>query len=80
MVILELYGGVDMDQDSEVWNELEDLRSLGINAKDERLKSSRDELAALADVIKRSMYQDYKLAYSIKDEEHEEEAKATLEA
>lgn len=78
MVILELYGDVDMDQDSEVWNELEDLRSLGINAKDKRLKSSRDELAALADVIKRSMYQDYKLAYSIKGKEHEEEAKLHL--
>lgn len=69
-----------MDQDSEVWNEIEDLRSLGIDAKDERLKSSKDELASLAEVIKRSMYQDYKLAYSIKGEEQEEEAKATLEA
>lgn len=69
-----------MDQVSEMWSELEDLRSLGINAKDGRLKSNRDELAALAEVIKRSMYQDYKLAYSIKGEEHEEEAKATLEA
>ena len=69
-----------MDQDSEVWNELEDLRSLGINAKVKRLKSSRDELAALADVIKRSLYQDYKMAYGIKGKEHEEEAQATLEA
>ena len=69
-----------MDQDSDVWNELEDLRSLGINAKDGRLKSNRDELAALADVIKRSLFQDYKLAYSVKGDEHEEEAKATLEA
>ena len=56
-----------MTQNLDVWNELEDLRSLGIDAKDERLKSSRDELVALADVIKSSMYQDYKLAYRNRD-------------
>ena len=56
-----------MTQNLDVWNELEDLRSLGIDAKDELLKSSKHELAALADVIKSSMYQDYKLAYRNRD-------------
>ena len=70
-----------MEQDIEsIWDELEELQSLGINAKDEPLKSSKKELAALADVIKKSMYEDYKLAYSDKGGEHEEEAKATVEA
>lgn len=70
-----------MEQDVEsVWDELKELQSLGINAKDERLKSSQKELAALADVIKKSMYQDYKLAYSDKGDEYEQEAKATVEA
>lgn len=67
-----------MTQNLDVWNELEDLRSLGIDAKDELLKSSKHELAALADVIKSSMYQDYKLAYRNRDGEHEEETKARL--
>ena len=70
-----------MEQDVEsIWDELRELQSLGINAKDERLKGSRQELAALADVIKKSMYEDYKLAYSDKGDECEQETKATVEA
>lgn len=63
-----------------MWDELKEIESLGISAKDERMKSNKVELAALADILKKSMYQDYKLAYSVKGEKHEEEAKATLEA
>lgn len=70
-----------MEQDAEsIWDELKELQSLGINAKDARLKNSKKELAALADVIKKSMYEDYKLAYIDKGDEHEQETKATIEA
>lgn len=74
------YRDVDVEQVEDVWDELEELQSLGISLKKEHIKGNRDELAALADVIKRSMYQDYKLAYGDKGEEHELEAKATLVA
>jgi hypothetical protein len=70
-----------LEQDAEnVWNELKELESLGISAKDKRMQNSREELAALADIIKKSMYQDYKLAYSKGGDEHQEEVKATVEA
>lgn len=70
-----------MEQDAEsIWDELKELQSLGINAKDARLKNNKKELAAFADVIKKSMYEDYKLAYSDKGDEHEQETKATIEA
>lgn len=70
-----------MDQDAEgMWEELRELESLGIRAKAGSMKVGKEELAALAEVIKKSMYEDYKLAYSEKGEKHEEEAKATLAA
>ena len=70
-----------MEQDAEsIWDELKELQSLGINAKDARLKNNKKELAAFADVIKKSMYEDYKLSYSDKGDEHEQETKATIEA
>jgi hypothetical protein len=81
MTVIASIWGFDMEQDVEnVWYELNELESLGIRAKDPRMKNSKEELAALADVIKKSMYQDYKLAYSEKGDRHEEEAKATVEA
>lgn len=71
---------VDLKQEFEsVWDEIKELESLGIKAKHERIMSNGEELAALADVIKNSMFEDYKLAYSEKGEKHEEEAKATIE-
>lgn len=70
-----------MDQDSEnVWEELKELASLGVKAKDGSLKVSKQELAALAEVIKKSMYQNYKLAYGDRGERYEEESKAAVEA
>lgn len=72
---------VDLEQDVEsIWDELQELESLGIDARKKHSQSSKEELAALVDVIKKSMYQDYKLAYSEKGEKYEEEAKATVEA
>lgn len=40
--------------------------------------NDKEELKSLADNIKQAMYQDYKLAYSKKGEEHEEESKSTV--
>ena len=52
-----------------------DLRSLGIEPKSD---VNVEELYELADAIKQSMYEDYKLAYSDEGEKYEVEAKATL--
>jgi hypothetical protein len=72
---------VDVEQEVEsIWDEVKELESLGIKAKDKRIESNKEELAALADIIKKSMYEDYKLAYSERGKKHKEEAKATVEA
>lgn len=66
-----------MENVESIWDEVEELQSLGIDVRDKAFKGDKEELGALADVIKNSMYQDYKLAYSNEGEEHEDEAKAT---
>ena len=38
----------------------------------------KEELENLADIIKQSMFHDYKIAYSEKGDAHKEEAQATL--
>jgi hypothetical protein len=41
-----------------------ELRSLGIESKQENELNDKDELKALADNLKQTYYQDYKSAYS----------------
>jgi uncharacterized protein YgfB (UPF0149 family) len=57
-----------------------ELHSLGISEPKENkeLNENKEELENLADIIKQSMFQDYKIAYSEKGDVHKEEAQATL--
>jgi hypothetical protein len=59
------------------WND--ELRSLGIEPKrHNELNDDDDELEHLVDIIKLSMYQDYKTAYSMNGDNHKEEAESTI--
>ena len=58
-----------------LWNE---LKSLGIEPKRHTELNDDDELECLADIIKLSMYQDYKMAYSMNGDKHEDEAQSTI--
>ena len=60
-----------------LWND-DELRSLGIEPKRHNELNDDDELENLADIIKLSMYQDYKTAYSKQSTEHKEEAESTI--
>jgi uncharacterized protein YgfB (UPF0149 family) len=57
-----------------------ELYSLGITEPKQKkeLNENKEELENLSDIIKQSMFQDYKIAYSEKDDMHKEEAQATL--
>ena len=57
-----------------------ELYSLGITEPKEKkeLNENKEELENLSDIIKQSMFQDYKIAYSEKGDIHKEEAQATL--
>jgi uncharacterized protein YgfB (UPF0149 family) len=57
-----------------------ELHSLGISEPKENkeLNENKEELENLADIIKQSMFQDYKIAYSEKGDVLKEEAQATL--
>jgi uncharacterized protein YgfB (UPF0149 family) len=57
-----------------------ELYSLGISEPKEskELNEKKEELENLSDIIKQSMFQDYKIAYSEKGDIHKEEAQATL--
>jgi uncharacterized protein YgfB (UPF0149 family) len=57
-----------------------ELYSLGISEPKEskELNEKKEELENLSDIIKQSMFQDYKIAYSEKGDVHKEEAQATL--
>jgi uncharacterized protein YgfB (UPF0149 family) len=57
-----------------------ELHSLGITEPKENkeLNENKEELENLSDIIKQSMFQDYKIAYSEKGDMHKEEAQATL--
>ena len=59
----------------DLWNE---LKSLGIEPKRHNELNDNDELENLADIIKLSMYQDYKTAYSMNGDNHKEEAESTI--
>ncbi len=62
-----------------------ELYSLGVvepkrKKKEEEVKDNKAELENLADLIKQSMFADYKLAYSKEGNEHKEEAESTVTA
>lgn len=58
--------------------EIGELQSLGIDVKRKNSLNNKQELEEFARIIKQSMYEDYKLAFSRKGEEHKEEAEATV--
>jgi hypothetical protein len=55
-----------------------ELNSLGVEPKQKNELNDDDELENLADIIKQAMFQDYKVAYSEKGNEHKEEAQSTI--
>jgi hypothetical protein len=56
-----------------------ELESLGIEPKQKKeLNDNKEELENLADIIKQSMFQDYKVAYSEEGDAHKEEAESTV--
>jgi archaellum component FlaC len=57
-----------------------ELDSLGIEPKQKKkeLNDNKEELENLADIIKRAMFQDYKVAYSEKGDAYKEEAQSTV--
>ena len=57
-----------------------ELYSLGISEPKEskELNENKEELENLADNIKQSMFQDYKLTYGDKGDVHKEEANSTV--
>jgi hypothetical protein len=61
---------------------VEELRSLGIDVKGKSIllmtASDREELQVLVEILKQSMYQDYKTAYSRAGDRCQEEAYSTL--
>jgi hypothetical protein len=60
-----------------------ELYSLGVlepkrKKKEEEVNNNKAELENLADIIKESMFEDYKLAYSEEGDAHKEEAESTV--
>ncbi|AIF83333.1 hypothetical protein NTE_01264 [Candidatus Nitrososphaera evergladensis SR1] len=59
--------------------EIAELRSLGVDPKRKTGLDDKKELKELADIIKQSMLQDYKTAYSKKGSKFEQEAGSAAE-
>ena len=77
MTSKEQQGDKKEREDHHLWND--ELRSLGIEPKrHNELNDDDDELEHLVDIIKLSMYQDYKTAYSMNGDNHKEEAESTI--
>ncbi len=57
---------------------LEPKRKKKEEAEAEEVKDNKAELENLADIIKQSVFEDYKLAYSEEGNEHKEEAQSTV--
>jgi hypothetical protein len=61
-----------------------ELYSLGVlepkrkKNKEEEVKDNKAELENLADIIKQSMFEDYRLAYGEEGDSHKEEAESTV--
>jgi hypothetical protein len=56
----------------------DELDSLGIETKEKIDLNDDEELQNLAENIKQAMFQDYKVAYSEKGDQHKEEAQSTV--
>jgi hypothetical protein len=59
-----------------------ELYSLGVlepkRKKKDEIKDNESELENLSDIIKQTMFQDYKVAYSEEGDTHKEEAESTV--
>ena len=55
-----------------------DLRSLGLDPRHISEFNDAEELERLADLLKQSLIEEYKTAYSQRGAEYEDEVKATL--
>jgi hypothetical protein len=55
-----------------------ELDSLGIEPKQKKELNDDEELENLADIIKQTMFQDYKMAYSKEGNAHKEEAQSSV--
>ena len=55
-----------------------ELHSLGIEPKQKTELNDKEELETLADIIKQTMFQDYKVAYGEKGDAYKEEAQSTV--
>jgi hypothetical protein len=55
-----------------------ELRSLGIDPRGATEFNDKKELEELAEILKQSMIEDYKMAYSDKGRQYREEANSTL--
>ena len=55
-----------------------ELDSLGIEPKRKTELHDEEELEKLADIIKQTMFQDYKVAYSEEGDVHKEESLSTV--
>jgi hypothetical protein len=55
-----------------------ELDSLGIEPKEKKELNDKEENENLSDIIKQSMFQDYKVAYSEEGDMHKEEAESTV--
>ncbi len=55
-----------------------ELDSLGIEPKQKDELDDKEELENLADIIKQSIFEDYKVAYSEKGDAHKEEVESTV--
>jgi hypothetical protein len=60
-----------LDKKKDFWEN--ELRSLGIEPLRQNELNDKAELQALAEIIKQVYYQDYKTAYSSKNEDNKEE-------
>lgn len=65
----------DIDNEAYLCDE---LKSLGVDPNNKTELNDEKELHDLAKNLKQSMFQDYKLAYSEKGDEFEEEARSTV--
>lgn len=70
--------GNDVPNMTEDSRAIVELRSLGIDPKGATEFNDKKELEELAEILKQSMIEDYKMAYSDKGRQYREEANSTL--
>lgn len=70
--------GILVGQSGKEERWLIELRSLGISPHSKNLQNDEEELKQLANTIKQSMYEDYKLAYGVSGDKYKEESESTI--